>query len=137
MDTRMSVAIHALILISEADKRMSSEMIASSAGVNSSYIRKIMQGLKKAGLIKSSQGKQGFSLMKEPDEISLYEIYRAINGEETKLFDIHRNPNDKCIVGKHIHPVLEDTFASVEAGFSDSLSKVFLSDCIFKIRERL
>lgn len=137
MDTRLSVAIHVLVLISEADIRMSSEAIAASAGVNASYIRKIMQGLKKSGLITSSQGKQGFTLAKKPDKISLYEIYKAVNGEETKIFDIHRNPNDRCVVGKHIQPVLEDTFASVEADFSESLSKLFLSDCISKIRERL
>ena len=65
-DTRFSSAIHMLILISEAEKPMSSEEIAVSVGTNSSHIRKIAGLLKKDGIIGSNQGSKGFSIRVDP-----------------------------------------------------------------------
>ena len=48
MDTKFSVAIHALILVSESPRPLSSEQMAESVGTNASYIRKIL-ALKKRG----------------------------------------------------------------------------------------
>ena len=40
MDTKFSVAVHALILISEAPFAINSDQMAVSVGTNASYIRK-------------------------------------------------------------------------------------------------
>ena len=50
MDTKFSVAIHTLIMISETDHLITSEDIAISVGTNASYIRKILALLKKEGI---------------------------------------------------------------------------------------
>lgn len=47
MDTKFSVAVHALILISESPKPIDSERMAKSVGTNASYIRKILGLLKR------------------------------------------------------------------------------------------
>ena len=48
MDTKFSIAVHALILISESPNPISSDQMAQSVGTNASYIRKIPALLKKA-----------------------------------------------------------------------------------------
>ena len=48
MDTKFSVAVHVLILISESPNPMNSDQMAVSVGTNASYIRKILAILKKA-----------------------------------------------------------------------------------------
>ena len=53
MDTKFSVAVHILILISEAPNLLNSDQIAESVGTNASYIRKILSFLKKSGMIDS------------------------------------------------------------------------------------
>lgn len=138
MDTKFSVAVHVLILVSESPSPMNSEKIAESAGTNASYIRKILSLLKKAGIVNGRRGVSGYSIAVSPQQLTLLQIYQAVT-EETKvnILDIHRNPNDKCIVGRYIQPVLSDIFADMEAVFAKSLSDKTLADCIDEIRKRI
>lgn len=116
MDAQFSIAIHILILVSESDAPLSSDQIAESVGVNASHIRKISSSLKRAGLLSSKQGVRGVKLAREAQDITLMDIYQAIyKSEFTSFFPLHKNPNDKCIVGRHIHPTLESAFADVAA----------------------
>lgn len=137
MDTKFSVAIHILILIARSEKPMSSEQLAQSAGTNASYVRKIAALLKKANIIESRRGVGGFGLRVPEQQLSLYAIYCAVNEKSgAQLFDIHQNPNDRCIVGRHIQPVLAAEFATVEQALNDALQQKTLADCILEIQER-
>ncbi|MBR0365305.1 MAG: Rrf2 family transcriptional regulator [Clostridia bacterium] len=138
MDTRFSSAIHALIMIAGADKPINSELIAQSIGTNASYIRKIAGLLKKRGIIDSRQGVSGFTLLVKPEELSLYSIYQAIDeSEQVHMFDLHQNPNDKCVVGRHILPVLTDVFRSIEKSAELELKNTTLADCMEKMKTEI
>ena len=131
MDTKFSSAIHMLILISEAQTPMSSEQIAVSVGTNPSYIRKIAGLLKNANIIDSRQGKSGFVLTVAPEELSLWRVYCAVEEtEQIHLFDLHRNPNDECIVGRHIRPTLAAMFGDIEATAQREMKEKTLRDCM-------
>ena len=137
MDTRFSSALHMLIMISEAETPMTSEQMANSVGTNPTYIRKIAGLLKKAGIIDSSQGKSGFTLLIPAEQLTLCRIYQAVNeSEAVHLFDLHQNPNDECIVGKHIKPVLENEFSSLETVITQALNGRTLRDIINTMKER-
>ena len=115
MDTKFSSAIHALILICESQKPMNSDQIAESVGTNPSYIRKLTTRLARAGIIEGRRGVSGFRMRKKPEEITMLDIYRAVNEtENVHLFDVHQNPSDACIVGHHIRPVLNSMFRQTE-----------------------
>lgn len=45
--------------------------------------------------------------MRNPKEITLYDIYRAVDCGKGELFHFHENPNPKCLVGENIHAVLD------------------------------
>ena len=138
MDTRFSSAIHALILISEAETPMTSEQIAESVGTNASYIRKVIGLLKKQGIIRSSQGVGGFSLLIPPEQLTLYAVYRAIHEtEDVHIFDLHQNPNDQCIVGRHIRPTLTYMFRGIETQAERELKTTTLADCIAEMRSEI
>lgn len=138
MDVRFSSAIHMLILISEATTPMSSNEIAISVGANSSYVRKILVLLKNKKIIKSSQGKAGFRLNVPAKKLSLYDIYKAIyETDNFHIFDIHNNPNDKCIVGKHIKPVLKNVYKKFEINFSNELRNKSLEDVMNDMRKKI
>lgn len=138
MDTRFSTAIHTLIMIAGAEEPMTSEEIAVSVGTNASYIRKITGLLKKRGLIESRQGARGFRLQKSPEELSLAEIYQAVEeADRVHVFDLHQNPSDRCIVGRHIRPVLTDVFRSIEEKAEQELSQKTLADCMDRMRNEI
>ena len=136
MDTRFSSAIHVLVLIAEANAPMTSEDIADSVGTNPSYIRKIIGLLKRKDIVESHQGISGVRLKPAPEQLTLFQIYQAVHEAEfIRLFDIHQNPNNQCIVGRHIRPVLSDMFMDLESAFAHALTGKTLADCIKLIRE--
>lgn len=128
VNTRLSVAIHILSLVAlNPTQALSSEMIASSVTTNSVVIRRISSTLKKAGLLTSRVGVPGFSLTKDPKNISLLDIYNAIQ-DEKELFPIHEQPNPNCNVGKRIQSTLENTYKSVQEAMENELRNKTLQD---------
>lgn len=136
MDTKFSSAIHTLILISESETPMNSEQIATSVGTNASYIRKLTTRLRKSGIIEGRRGISGFKLVKKPEDISLLDIYDSVmETESLHIFDIHQNPNDECIVGHNIRPVLNGMFRNMEERVEKELSSITLKDAINNMRQ--
>ena len=138
MDTKFSVAVHVLILISESPNPMNSDQMAGSVGTNASYIRKILALLKKAEIVDGHRGISGYSLTVAPEQLTLLQIYQTVM-EESKihLLDIHQNPSDQCIVGRHIRPALTEMFTDIEDAFARSLAGKTLADCVADIRNRI
>ena len=131
MDTKFSVALHILTMISESKETLSSQALATSVGTNASYIRKVIALLKNAGLITSRQGKTGYQLSKEPKDITLLEIYFATQEvSHISLFQVHQNSNPDCPVGKHIQGAVSPLFASAEAQLEKELAQQTLEDVI-------
>ncbi len=138
MDTKFSVAVHALILISESPEPIDSEKMARSVGTNASYIRKVLGLLKKAEIVSSHRGITGFSLLVPPEQLTLLRVYQAVMEEaQCHLLDIHQNASDQCVVGRHIKPVLTSMFEQAESAFTRALSEQTLAQCIAGIRSRL
>lgn len=138
MDTKFSVAVHVLILISESPTPIHSDQMAESVGTNASYIRKILALLKKAEIVDSRRGISGYSLTVAPEQLTLLQIYQAVmDTSKIHLLDIHQNSNDRCIVGHHIKPVLTGMFADIEESLARMLSGKTLADCIAAIQTEI
>lgn len=131
MDTKFSVALHILTMISESKDTLSSQALATSVGTNASYIRKVIALLKNAGLIQSHQGKTSYQLSKSPKDITLLNIYFATQEvSHISLFQVHKNSNPDCPVGKHIQGAVSPLFASAEAQLEKELAQQTLEDVI-------
>lgn len=131
MDTKFSVALHILAMISESKESLTSQALAISVGTNASYIRKVIALLKNAGLITSHQGKPGYQLGKAPKDMSLLEIYYATQEvNQIKLFQIHQNANQACPVGKHMEAAMSPIFAHIETQLAKQLRHQTLADVI-------
>ena len=138
MDTKFSVAVHILILVSESSPPIHSDQMAISVGTNASYVRKILALLKKAGIVDGHRGIGGYTMLFAPEQLTLLQIYQAVMEEpKPHLLDIHQNPSDRCVVGRHIRPVLTGMFSDMEDAFARKLSEKTLADCIAPIRSVL
>lgn len=126
INTRLSVAIHILALIS-INSKLSSEQIAESVTTNPVVIRRISSNLKKAGLLTSRAGVTGFTITRDPKEITLLEIYKAVNLEK-ELFSIHDKPNPDCPIGKNIQGALDVTFETVQSAMENELNNKTLQE---------
>lgn len=70
-----------LYLSKESDRMASVGEIAKHMRIPRSFLAKILQGLVKAGLVKSSRGVNGgFQLARRPKELNLLDVVEAIEG---------------------------------------------------------
>lgn len=87
------------------------------------------QHAEKAGILTSRPGVAGASLKRDPADISLLDIYRAVQSQE-ELFAIHEKPNPDCPVGKRIQSTLDETFHSVQKAMENELASKSLKDIL-------
>lgn len=131
MDTKFSVALHILTMISESKERLTSQALADSVGTNASYIRKVIGLLKNSGLISSSQGRVGYELTRQPSDISLLDVYYATQEvSQIKLFQVHQHANPECPVGQHIEGAISPVFHQAEQLLTKELAGQSLADVI-------
>lgn len=132
ISSRFTIAVHTLLCIHNFSNnyKVTSEFIASSVGVNPVIIRRILQSLKKAGMIHVAAGKGGAKIIQNPNNITLYDIYIASGSANATFFNFHENPNPVCPVGRNIHNVLDNYLISIQQSFENELKRVRLSDII-------
>ncbi|MGC4067293.1 MAG: Rrf2 family transcriptional regulator [Polyangiaceae bacterium] len=129
MNTRFAVAVHILTLLDmQGGEPTASEFIAGSVNTNPSLIRRLLSQLAKAGFTTSQMGTGGGALLLRPaTEITLAEVYRAVN-EDEEVIPVHASPNPKCPVGRSIQAVLEKRIHAAERALERELGKTTISD---------
>jgi Rrf2 family protein len=131
VNTQFAIATHMLAALGyAAGKEVNSADIAGSVNTSSSFVRRILAKLAKAGLVKTATGKGGACwLARPPREISLLDIYRAV--EAPKAFAIHQYPPEKaCPVSSAIKPALGRVLAETQQALERSLSRTSLAHVI-------
>lgn len=130
ISSRFTVAVHTLLAIRTFgnEYKTTSEFIASSVNVNPVVIRRTLLSLKAAGLVTVKAGSGGAALAKDIKDISLYDVYAAVDCIEGSLFHFHENPNADCPVGKNIHAILDTHLAAAQTAMENELKSVTLAD---------
>lgn len=138
ISSRFAVGIHILALIEiNEDGVSTSEFIAGSVNTNPAVIRKIMGMLKKAGLVNVQPGIAGAKLTKELSEITLFDVYKAVNVvPEKELFSIHENPNPQCPVGRNIQNTIGSLLEVAQSALEKALGHITIEDVVKDIIEK-
>lgn len=138
ISSRFTIAVHTLLAIDTFgnEYKTTSEFIASSVNVNPVIIRRTLQSLKAAGLVEVKAGTGGASIPKDLKDITLFDIYRAMDCLEDGLFHFHENPNPACPVGRNIHAVLDGYLFNAQKAMEDELKKTTLADIRANLIER-
>lgn len=138
--SKFTIGVHIIAALEyfKNDYSMTSSFLAGSVGVNPVLIRTIMTELKDAGLIKISQGKTGIALAKPVDEISFYDIYKAVDCiEEKGLFHFHENPNANCPVGRNIHKAMDKRLSNIQASMENEMKNITVGDVYSDIKTEM
>lgn len=128
--TKLSDAVHVMVLIAiNQDTDLSSTQIAESVKTNPAFVRQIMMKLRGAGLMSSISGHAKPSLAKPAEQITLLDIYKAVEGEKPLLhLDTHTNPD--CGVGVNIQLALRDYYQEIQNTAEDHMRRISLQDII-------
>ncbi len=130
-NSRFAVATHlmlGLILEPTGPVPASSEHLAKSVNTSPIVVRRILGMLRDAGLVIGHPGRHGGSSLAKPaEEITLLDVYRAV--DERGLFAFNTNrPNQHCPLSCSMKGLLGPIFEGVERAVEDKLGAVRLSD---------
>jgi Rrf2 family protein len=125
-----NLAIHALSYIANHpdEEPVSNKYVSSILNASEAHLSKVFQRLVKVGLVRSIRGpKGGFSLAKAPKDITLLEIYEAIDG---------KIPIKECLFGhqncNRYHCVFGDYITNINVQINNHFSTTTLADAIEK-----
>ena len=130
--SKFTIGVHIITAIAyfkEMD-RVNSEFLAGSIGVNPVIVRTIISQLREAGIVRTQRGSSGAVLTKRLDEITLYDVYKAVGSVDNAegLFHFHENPNPDCPVGRNIHKVLDGHLLDAQRAMEVKLKATTLAD---------
>ena len=133
---RMPVAVQILLCIAKFDGvfKTTSTFLASSVNINPVIIRNTLGQLKAAGLVKVAAGVGGAKLTKEPKDITLKEVFQAVE-EDEDLFHIQDNPNPQCPVGRNIHRLLDSRLSLVKEHMLNDFADITLDELLDDIEK--
>lgn len=138
ISVKCSSAVHILLMtaVLSTKTKVTSEFLATSVGSNPVDIRRLLSSLKKAGLMDVPRGTGGAALKKAPEDISLLDIYSAVDQTSLdELIGIHAHPEPLCIFGRNIGQLLSESYQKVGDAVRDSLSSVTLQDLLVRLQE--
>ena len=133
-NSRLTIAIHILAWMALSQQRgqepLTSDQVAASVNTNPVIIRRSLGDLRRARLVKVRHGAgAGWSLARTPAEISLLDVYDAV--ERDPLFGMHRTePNLECPVGGGIRPALGHVYGGVEQALRRELQRTSIADVL-------
>lgn len=129
--SRLPIATHILLAIAMFgdERKFTSNVLAGSTGVNPVIIRNTLGMLKSAGLVNVEMGVGGATLAKEPSDITLLDVFRAVEDDQD-LFRFHEHPSPDCPVGSNIHVVLGSRLANTSAAMESQLAAVTIQDLV-------
>ena len=129
--SRLPIAVHILLAIVEFEgkEKTTSTFLAGSVNVNPVIIRNTLGQLKAAGLVTVKAGEGGSALAKKPKDITLLDVFDAVEKEE-ELFHFHENPNPECPIGKNVHTVLDNKLFAIQEAMRKQMNSITLQDLI-------
>jgi len=94
-------AILSLIVLSKASSPLDSETLSKELSISKSFLAKILQALAKNDILQSFKGANGgFTLNKEPREITMLDVMLSVEGKAPAVFDcspsMQNCPSDKA-----------------------------------------
>ena len=131
--SKFTAAVHILTCIEVfgGEMRVTSDFLSGSTGVNAVIVRNVLGQLRGAGIVETRQGSGGAHLAKHTSEITLYDIYKAVDCvDDEGLFHFHENPNADCPVGRNIHKAMDDRLQTAQSALENELKKATLAEIV-------
>ncbi|MGR3503200.1 RrF2 family transcriptional regulator [Pseudaestuariivita sp.] len=136
-DNRLSRTLHVLIHMADQDAAVTSDAIAEMLGTQGPGVRRMMGGLREAGIVTSTKGHGGgWRLTRPLAEITMLDIYAAL-GEPAVFAMGPARENPTCLVEQAVDARLGVAFDRAAALLRAELQAASLADIADDFERRL
>ncbi len=137
--SRLNLASHILLYLAEYQdsQKVTSEVLSATTGVNAVNVRKTLCLLKAANLIETRAGVGGTYLTRKPADITLADIFDAVEDKDERLFPMHGNPNQNCPVGRSIYGVMDSRIKVLENSMHTEMEHMTLQQMLDDMHQQL
>jgi Rrf2 family protein len=135
LNSEFNIAVHSLVFLANLPDHMaSSDLLASNVCTNPVRIRRVMNLLKKNGLVRVQKGTGGgYILDCEPEEITLGQIYRITSSGSLVSDWRSGDPNMDCRIASQIGDVMNQIYEGAESSFERFLDQFTIRDILDKL----
>jgi len=136
-NSQLSGVLHVLLHMAERDGPTPSEDLAKAMATNPVVIRRVLSGLREAGLVRSEKGHGGgWGLARPLEAITLRQVHEALGAPEMLAIG-NRTESPDCLVEQAVNAALGAVFAEAEAVLLAGLGAVTLATLGADFRARL
>lgn len=124
----LASAVQALCVIAwRGAEGANAELLARSLDTNPVVVRRILKALERNGLVRLRPGRHGgVELSRSPADISLDEVYRAVEPKGA-LFVLRERGNARCPVQRTMTVALPPVFRAADEAVADVLRQTSLA----------
>jgi DNA-binding IscR family transcriptional regulator len=134
-DSRLSVALHVLLHMRDLDAPVTSETLGSMMDTNPVVIRRMLGGLRDAGIVAAGKGHGGgWTLASDLAKVSLADVYESLG--VTNAFGIGlRDEAPRCPLEREVNRAVGGALAEAEAHLMEKFRSVNVADLIETARK--
>lgn len=133
-NTRLATAVEILCVVAyKGAGGTTSEIVANSLRSNSVVVLRLLKNLERQGLVEMRPGKDGgVRLAREPSQITLDQIYKAVESETT-VFALRPAGNPNCPVDSKMKALLTPVFEATSNAVEKTLGQTTLGSLLEEI----
>lgn len=126
-NSQLSDVLHVLLHMAEGDSPATSEALAAAMQTNPVVLRRLMGGLREAGLVASAKGHGGGWVLSCPlDRITLRDVHEALGAPAFVSLGF-REDRPQCLVAQAVNEALGAAVQEAELLLLERLSAVTLA----------
>jgi len=133
VNQQFTFAVHIMTSLAFARGQLDSQALAASVNTNPVVVRRLLQALRRAGLVATCAGRHGGSrLRKSPARISLLDIYEAVSPRPV-IAPNERKALKRCRVSCNMKRIMLSVAESAEIAVQKRLRRITLSQLVRQI----
>jgi len=124
---RSDYGLQAVFALAKSSGFVSAKQIAQEHRLPVAFVKKLLQKLCRAGLVKASVGKQGgYMLARAPEEISIREVLQALEGDLAPVSCL--SPDHSCHLADGC--TTQRIWARIDEKIQEALDSISLKDIL-------
>ncbi len=137
MDSSFNLAVHALVCLSHSGRSLSSEALAENICTNSTRVRRVMAGLKKAGMVETREGSDGgYRLCADPAALSLRQVAEAVNARFVDCAWRSGDIDRECAICSGMAGVMDALYRQMNEQCAAYLAQITVADIEAQLFEK-